>query len=105
MNLKVKIATLHPEYLLEYERLHRQVPEINVRHMTEGGYQRMQILRSGNTVIMLLECDEGKDIKSLSEFAEAAEAWRKQTEPCFATPWQDANEIYRFTVQISVQTK
>ncbi len=97
MKVKVKIATLHPEHLLEYERLHREIPKINERHMTEGGYQRMEILRAGNTLIMLLESDDSKDIKSLTEFTEAAEAWRKQTEPCFATPWQDANEIYRFS--------
>jgi L-rhamnose mutarotase len=96
MKVQVKIAVLHPDRLLEYERLHQNIPEMNLRHMREGGYHTMRILRSEQTVIMVLEHDETRDIASLLEFSEAAELWQTRTAPCFATPWRDAHEIFSF---------
>jgi L-rhamnose mutarotase len=96
MKTILQIAQLKPEMIEHYEKLHREIPTLNLRHMREGGYQSLQIYRAGTTLVMVLHHDEQVDIGALSEFSEAAIQWQERTNPCFAKLWQEAKEIFTF---------
>lgn len=100
---QIKIATLHPDMIARYEQLHNEIPEQNLRHMREGGYCALRIFRHGTTLVMLAEFDEALMVSD-RVVDEAAEVdWYQKTSECFATPWTDAPEIFRFATTIGVE--
>ena len=79
-----------------YEQLHAEIPAQNLRHMREGGYRSFRIFRYGTTLVMIIEFDQTLVVPD-RVVDEAAEAdWHQKTSECFATPWVDALEVFRF---------
>src|SRR4051794_20390148 len=95
---KLRVATLHPDKIEEYERLHNEIPEQNKKHIRESGYKRLQIFRQGTQLMMYLEWDTSAVILNRQIDEEAEEQWMRLTESCFAKMWEEVPIIFNFFV-------
>jgi len=93
---KIYLATLKPESIAEYERLHDEIPDTNRENMRKSGILSLRIYRQQTTLIMTVTRDLTV-IPPPGSLDEAAEKnWRILTDPCFAQPWQEYPEIFNF---------
>ncbi|QGQ94568.1 L-rhamnose mutarotase [Paenibacillus psychroresistens] len=94
ITMKLRVATLHPDKIDEYERLHNEIPEMNIKHIREAGYAKLQIFRQGLQLMMYLEWDSTTEIPDRFVDEEVEAAWHRLTEPCFSRTWEEVPMIF-----------
>ena len=94
MKRTLYVGLLSPEGVVEYERLHDNLPLVILRNLREGGVTDLKIYRLGTTAVMIIYRDE-KAIKPDRKFDQKAEdAWQKATGACFVQRWQEMPVIF-----------
>jgi L-rhamnose mutarotase len=93
----MNIATLHPDMIAEYERLHNQIPPQIVKNLSESGYTELRIYRQGTTLLMYMEWDEAAVVSDRVFDAAAEEEWQQVTGACFEKRWEEVPEIFSLT--------
>ncbi|QJD86842.1 L-rhamnose mutarotase [Cohnella herbarum] len=92
---QVKVAHLHPDQVMRYEQLHREIPAGNEKHMREAGIVSLRIFREGYTLFMIVESDPSSAIPDQVIDHQLEEEWHRLTGVCFSEMWKDASEVYR----------
>ena len=93
---KTYLATLKPEMIAEYERLHNEIPAANCENMRKAGILSLRIYRQGERLIMTVERDLSITPLPDSLDTAAEQTWQRLTGECFAQKWQEIPQIFTF---------
>ncbi len=98
----MNIATLYPNKIEEYERLHNRIPSQIVKNLSEGGYTELRIYRQGTTLLMYMEWDEAAVVSDRIFDAAAEKEWQQVTGACFEKRWEEVPEIFSLTAHTPI---
>lgn len=91
--MQVFIARLHPDKIALYEQIHDSMTPPHADSIRRG-YERLDIHRHGNLLVMLTERKPGPPPEPTPEETATAERWHASLAECFAEFWQPADEIF-----------
>lgn len=88
------MARLHAADIERYTALHDAIPPTNEDCMRRLGYTDVQIFRTGDDLVMIIEIDDRLQPDHRAGDEALTLAWEKLTQPCFARPWSDGELVY-----------
>lgn len=97
--ITVRVATLRPDRVEAYERLHRELPARAIELMREDGFDLLDIHRVGLTLIMLLRAPPGPLAARTPEDVGFETRQQMLTDECFASPWRDSLPMFTLTTK------
>lgn len=91
----VRVATLKPDKIAHYDAVHAGYPPSQRERLAEAGYCRLDIYRFGTVLFMIVTHDDERPMSDAD--TEIDQRWRDLTDPCFATLWEEASQIFAFS--------
>ncbi len=89
------IATLKPDKVEAYERLHANQPAEIAAQLADKGFVHLDIYRSGLSIYMTWEVDASLAKPNRLVREEAEREWERLTGECFAEPWRQMPLIFK----------